>query len=140
MHQNLDDAICLLGLISERPPDLQEPTQQTEPSDIDKELESYLNDEEFDDPEDPTVSGADPEHEQYRIELKNQFLDRLAVTLARFKTTSNGARHISALMMVCYEDEGRVKIFCAKNEGLEQEDKDFLTRWKLLMSIIDRWR
>lgn len=42
--------------------------------------------------------------------------------------------------MVCYEDEGRVKIFCAKNEGLEQEDKDFLTRWKLLMSIIDRWR
>lgn len=94
MHQNLDDAICLLGLISERPPGLQEPTQQTEPSDIDKELESYLDDEEFDDPEDPTVSGADPEHEQYRIELKNQFLDRLAVTLARFKTVPGPRRRM----------------------------------------------
>ncbi|KAJ5425112.1 hypothetical protein N7465_000182 [Penicillium sp. CMV-2018d] len=143
MHQNLEDAICLLALISDRPPGLEEPTQQTEPSGIDRELESYPNDEEFDDPEDPTVLGADPEHEQYRIELKNQFLDRLAETLARFKTdahvkTSNDAKHVSAAMMVCYEDEGRVKILCAKNEGLEQEDEDFLARWKLLMESIAR--
>ncbi|KAF4769344.1 hypothetical protein HAV15_008819 [Penicillium sp. str.  len=143
MHQNLEDAICLLALISERPPGLEEPTQQTGPSDIDRELESYPNDEEFDDPEDPTVLGADPEHEQYHIELKNQFLDRLAETLARFKTDapakmSNGAKHVSAAMMACYEDEGRVKIFCAKNEGLEKEDEDFLARWKLLMESIAR--
>lgn len=113
-----------------------------EPSDIDRELESYP-DEEFDDLEDPTVLSADPEYEQYCIELKNQFLDRLAETLARFKTdaqakTSNDAKHVSAAMMVCYEDEERVKIFCAKNEGLEQEDEDFLARWKLLMESIAR--
>ncbi|KAJ5966834.1 hypothetical protein N7501_003082 [Penicillium viridicatum] len=143
MHQNLEDAICLLALISDRPPGLEESTQQTEPCRIDRELESYPSDEVFDDPEDPTVLGADPEHEQYRIELKNQFLDRLAETLARFKTdaqakTSNDVKHVSAAMMVCYEDEGRVKILCAKNEGLEQEDKDFLARWKLLMEGIAR--
>ncbi|KAJ5193420.1 hypothetical protein N7449_009562 [Penicillium cf. viridicatum] len=143
MHQNLEDAICLLALISDRPPGLEESTQETEPSDIDRGLESYPNDVEFDDPEDPTVLGADPEHEQYCIELKNQFLDRLAGTLARFKTDaqakkSNDAKHVSAAMMVCYEDEERVKIFCAKNEGLEQEDEDFLARWKLLMESIAR--
>ena len=143
MHQNLEDAICLLALISDRPPGLEESTQQTELNGIDRELESYPNDEEFDDPEDPTVLGTDPEHEQYRIHLKNQFLDRLAETLARFKTdgqakTSNDAKHVSAAMMVCYEDEGRVKILCAKNEGLEQEDEDFLARWKLLMESIAR--
>ncbi|KUM56689.1 hypothetical protein ACN42_g10512 [Penicillium freii] len=143
MHRNLEDAICLLALISDRAPGLEESTQRTEPSDIDSELESYPNDEEFDDPEDPTALGADPEHEQYRIQLKNQFLDRLAETLARFKTdaqakTSNDAKHASAAMMVCYEDEGRVKILCAKNEGLEQEDEDFLARWKLLTESIAR--
>ncbi|KAJ5371713.1 hypothetical protein N7517_003719 [Penicillium concentricum] len=85
----------------------------------------------------------DPEHEQYRIELKNQFLDRLAETLARFKTdpqarTSNDAEHVSAAMMVCYEDEEHVKIFCANNEGLDKEDHDFLARWKLRMESIAR--
>lgn len=143
MHQNLEDAICLLALISDRSPGLEESTQEMEPSDIDRELESYPNDDEFDDLEDPTVLGADPKHEQYYIELKNQFLDRLAGTLARFKTdaqakTPNDAKHVSAAMMVCYEDEERVKIFCAKNEGLEQDDEDFLAKWKLLMESIAR--
>ncbi|KAJ5593397.1 hypothetical protein N7537_010301 [Penicillium hordei] len=55
MHQNLEDAICLLALISDRPPGLKAPTQEMEPSDIDRVLESYPNDEEFKDPKDPTV-------------------------------------------------------------------------------------
>ncbi|KGO46243.1 hypothetical protein PEX2_067260 [Penicillium expansum] len=142
-YQNLDDAICLLALISDCPTGREESTQETEAREDDKELQSYANDEKFDDLEDPTMLGTDPGHEQYRVELKNQFLDRLAETLARFKTdpkskTSNDAKHVSAAMMVCYEYEERVKIFCAKNEGLEKEDDDFLASWKLCMESIAR--
>lgn len=87
--------------------------------------------------------GTDLEYEQYRIELKNQFLDRLAETLARFKTdvkvkTSNNIKYVSVAIIVCYENEEHVKIFCAKNEGLEKEDNDFLARWKLRMEGIAR--
>lgn len=129
-HQNLEDAICLLALISERPPGL---TREAEAGEIDKESQSSSSDEESDDPEDPAVLGTDLEHDQYRINLKNAFLDRLAETLARFKTDapvkkSNDARHVSAVMMVCSENEEHVKIFCAKNEGLDKEDDDFLSR------------
>lgn len=143
MDQNLEDATCLLASISGRPPGLEEATQEAEAKEIDKESQSYSSDEEFDDPEDPTVLGTDPEHEQYRIQLKNQLLDRLAETLARFKTdvqvkTSNDAKHVSAAMMVCYENEEHVKIFCAKNEGLDKEDNDFLIEWKLRMEGIAR--
>ncbi|KAJ5153726.1 uncharacterized protein N7500_009165 [Penicillium coprophilum] len=135
MHQSLDDAICLLALVTQRPPGLEESVEKTEAKDIDEESQSK-SDEKLDDPEDPAVLGSDPEREQYRIELKNQFLDRLAETLARFKNdaqarNSNDAKHVSAAMMVCYEDEEHVKIFCAKNEGLDKEDNDFLARWKL---------
>jgi hypothetical protein len=142
-HQNIEDAICLLALISNRPPGLGESTQETEAREIHEDPLSYSNDEEFDDPEDPTVLGIDPEHEQYRMELKNQFLDRLAETLARFKTdvqakSSNDAKHVSAAMMVCYENEEHVKIFCAKNEGLDKENDDYLARWKLSMESIAR--
>ncbi|KAJ5489399.1 hypothetical protein N7539_004289 [Penicillium diatomitis] len=143
MHQNLEDAICLLALISDRPPALEESTQETGTTENDKESPSYSNEEEFDDPEDPTGLGTDREHEQYHIELKNQFLDRLAETLARFKTdpkakSSIDAKHVSAAMMVCDENEEHVKIFCAKNEGLEKEDDDFLASWKLRMEGIAR--
>ncbi|KAJ5632758.1 hypothetical protein N7490_009097 [Penicillium lividum] len=143
MHQNIEDAICLLALISNRPPDLEESTQETDAREFDKESQYYSNDEEFDDPEDPTVLDTDPAHEQYRLELKNQFLDRLAETLARFKAdfqakSSNDAKHVSAAMMVCYESEEHVKIFCAKNEGLEKEDNEFLATWKLRMESIAR--
>lgn len=143
LHQNLEDAICLLALISDRPPGLEESIQEVETGDIDKGSQSYASDEEFADPEDPTVLGADPENEQYRIELKNQFLDRLAETLARFKTDvqvkrSDDAKHVSATMMVCYENEEHVKIICAKNEGLEKEDNEFLGRWKSHMEGIAR--
>lgn len=82
-HQNLEDAICLLALISKRPEGL---TREAEAGEIDKESQSSSSDEESDDPEDPAVLGTDLEHDQYRINLKNAFLDRLAETLARFKT------------------------------------------------------
>lgn len=142
-HQSLENAICLLALISNRPQGLEESTQEAEAREIDKESQFYASDEGFDDPEDPNVLGTDPKHEQYPIELKNQFLDRLAETLARFKSdirakTSKDAKHVSATMMVCYENEEHVKIFCAKNEGLEKEDHAFLARWKLRMEGIAR--
>lgn len=104
MYQNLEDAICLLALTPYRLPGLEESTRDTETTENDKESPSDSNDEEYNDLEDPTALGTDPEHEQYGINLKNQFLDRLAETLARFKTdhktkTSNDAKHVSATMM-----------------------------------------
>lgn len=136
MHLNLEGAICLLALISDRPPGSEKSTRE-----MDKEPGTYSNEEEFDDLEDPSVLGSDPENEQYRIKLRNQFLDRLAETLARFKSdvpakTSIDAQHVSAAMMVCYENEELVKIYCAKNEGLKKEDDDFLARWKTYMEGI----
>jgi hypothetical protein len=140
MYQTLDNAICLLALISDRPPG-EESIEETEAREIG--TESSHSDDELDNSEDPTVLDTDSEQEQYRVELKNQFLDRLAETLARFKTdakakASKDAKHVSAAMMVCYEDEERIKIFCAKNEGLDKEDNDFLARWKLRMEGIAR--
>ncbi|KAJ5218579.1 uncharacterized protein N7498_000678 [Penicillium cinerascens] len=143
MYQNLEDAICLMALTPYRLPSLEESTRDTETTENDKVSLSDSNDEEYNDLEDPTVLGTDPEHEKYGIDLKNQFLDRFAETLARFKTdpktkTRNDAKHVSATMMVCHEAEKHVKIFCAKNEGLEEEDEGFLSRWKLRMETIAR--
>ncbi|KGO66502.1 hypothetical protein PITC_012200 [Penicillium italicum] len=74
MHQDLDDAICILALISDHSTGLEESIQEIEARDTDEESQTHPHDEEVDDPEDPTVLGAIPENEQYRIELKNQLV------------------------------------------------------------------
>jgi hypothetical protein len=80
--------------------------------------------------------------EQYRTELQNKVLDRLAETLARFKSHSRrgaiDSKHVSSTMMIVYRDENRVEIICSKNEGLDNVDKGFLGEWQKCMQEIAR--
>jgi len=87
--------------------------------------------------------------EVYLAALKNKVLDRLAETLARHKSDPKGQRgppldskHVSSAMMIAYGESTRVKILCAKNEGLNQEgetdDTEFLESWKKYMESISK--
>ncbi|KAJ5875642.1 uncharacterized protein N7473_012989 [Penicillium subrubescens] len=143
MHHNLDEVICLLASITDRPPDPEGLNQEdSEASDLDSKSESDLYDESSDDDiEETTVLDTNSKGDQYLTELKNQFLDRLAEILARFKTVpkaknSKDAKHVAAAMMACHEAKESVRIFCAKNEGLDHEDRKFLSEWKQHMENI----
>ncbi|KAF1993802.1 hypothetical protein P154DRAFT_384427, partial [Amniculicola lignicola CBS 123094] len=81
--------------------------------------------------------------------LRNKVLDRLAETLARYKsdrTVNKGPvldpKHVSSTMMIIDEEHNKVKILCAKNEGLNQhnstDDTDFLNCWKACMEHISK--
>ena len=61
--------------------------------------------------------------------LKSRFLDRLAEVLARVKRPSEGVKQVaSAYMAEMSNDIGsqRVEIRLAKNEGLDDEDNEYL--------------
>ncbi|KAF2472426.1 uncharacterized protein BDR25DRAFT_366441 [Lindgomyces ingoldianus] len=80
---------------------------------------------------------ADLGEQRNLAKLRDRFLDRLAEVLARFKTEPNtrrssgqDAKHVCATMMVMCEDETSVRILCAKNEGLDKVDDEFLGHWK----------
>ncbi|KAK5214941.1 hypothetical protein LTR96_011628 [Exophiala xenobiotica] len=93
--------------------------------------------------EDLQIIDTDRDEQQYLAELQNKILDRLAETLARFKSdpkarNSFDAKHVSSAMMVVYRKDERVKILCSKNEGLDTEDRDFLRDWKDCMETIAR--
>lgn len=81
--------------------------------------------------------------------LRDQVLDHLAETLARFKSDPGrrkgpplGSKHVSSTMMVVYPQSTMVKFLCAKNEGLDQrgttEDTDFLDSWRKCMECISK--
>jgi len=149
--KELDIAICILALITRRPYDFESllneeglPLPGTSNADSTLEPRSEEGsdpDDELDAPEDGDMNGQldrDPRT------LRNKVLDRLAEVLARYKTdprdkekTGLDARHVSSTMMAVDERSKRVKIFCSKNEGLDQEgsseDTEFLDRWKFCM-------
>ena len=84
---------------------------------------------------------ADRDEQQHLAELQSKILDRLAETLARFKSDpkarkSIDAKHVSSAMMIVYQKNERVKILCSKNEGLDIEDNAFLRDWKNCMETI----
>jgi hypothetical protein len=81
--------------------------------------------------------------------LQDRVLDRLAETLARFKSDPGGntpfpldPKHVSSTMMIVYPQSNRVMLLCAKNEGLDQggttEDTDFLDSWRKCMECISK--
>lgn len=89
------------------------------------------------------------DEQSYVAELRDKVLDRLAETLARFKSDPDGNRgfplgskHVSSTMMIVYHQSTRVKFLCAKNEGLDQgdttEDTDFLDSWRKCMECISK--
>ncbi|KAI1635874.1 hypothetical protein F4809DRAFT_612245 [Biscogniauxia mediterranea] len=173
VEENLRAAICLLVLIGERPQDLDELLSRDEridersgdendenlpiratsaktnvyttASDADMDFEDSLEDL----AEDLETIDVDEnkDKQSYLTELRDRVLDRLAETLARFKSDPEGNRgfplgskHVSSTMMVVYNQPTRVKFLCAKNEGLDQEDTtedtDFLDSWRKCMECI----
>ena len=156
LYVDLDNAICLLALLTRRPPDIEEilpqrpkdaseerPVEQGQSEVHDAETllaESDADVDEADELDNSQAIDADPENQQSLIQLKNKVLDRLAETLARFKsepgTTSVDAKHVASTMMITYESEERVKILCSKNEGLDKMDKSFLRQWTCCMQTM----
>ena len=149
--QDLDVAISVLALITRRPQDLDKlQREQGATTNAYSALELLLEQgehepgDEIDSSEDGDVdSQLDPDPGT----LRNKVLDRLAETLARYKTdprekenTGLDAKHVSSTMMVVDEQRERIKIFCSKNEGLDQRadniDLEFLDRWKVCMEAV----
>lgn len=62
------------------------------------------------------------------VMLKQRALDRLAEILARFKTARGplDAKHVTSVIMLERSDSKHIAFICAKNEGLDSEDKAFL--------------
>lgn len=140
-NTKLDNATCLLALIVNRLPEeaTEEPEgvdQDTEP-DADTAEEGDHSADESDDLEDAFLLDIERDEKDTVAELKNKLLDRLAETLARYKSQtaqgSRDAKHVSGTMMIPFEEEERVEIICAKNEGLDREDEIFLQKWKRCM-------
>jgi hypothetical protein len=165
MYGGLEDAICLLALIIKRPPDLEglilpykglySPNgglQRTPNMDLEEgpetgaealQTEIDVGVDGVEELEDLQIIDTDRDEQQYLAELQNKILDRLAETLARFKSdpkarNSFDAKHVSSAMMVVYRKDERVKILCSKNEGLDREDRTFLRDWKDCMETIAR--
>ncbi|OAA73323.1 hypothetical protein ISF_00224 [Cordyceps fumosorosea ARSEF 2679] len=77
--------------------------------------------------------------------IKRNFLDRLAEVLAKFKTAKRAAKsanrncdakHVTSLMMVEDPSKKTARIFCAKNEGLDEDDDYFLHKLEQLYQNI----
>jgi len=150
--QQIHLSIWLLRLLAERPENLEELVpdhngaflEQDTPNDVHSE-QGYPEDD-FDEAE---MTSSENLKERGHSTLLNKVLDRLAETLARYKTdrtTHRGlvldSKHVSSTLMIVDEDHSKVKILCAKNEGLEQQnstnDTDFLASWKTCMERISR--
>lgn len=163
VYGDLEGAICLLALVTRRPPDLEglvvpakevhsrngqlkralgvahtrAPETETEAL----QIEIDVGVDGVEELEDLQIIDTDSDEQQYAAELQSKVLDRLAETLARFKSDprarkSPDAKHVSSAMMIVYKEDERVKILCSKNEGLDAEDKTFLRDWKDCMETI----
>jgi len=146
--QELDVAISVLALITHRPRDLDKLLTQRPPvlgddgspqDDLGEQGHESLDEIDADDT--GFSSPLDPDSGR----LRSKMLDRLAETLARYKTepwarNRPDAKHVASAMMVVNERLGKVKIFCSKNEGLDQgrgsEDTEFLARWGICMERV----
>lgn len=137
--EQLHPSICLLKLLAERPSNLDElaPGHDSGEGYPEEVLE------------DVEIISAEDTKERNLKALRNKLLDRLAETLARYKsdrTVNKGPfldpKHVSSTMMIMDEEHNKVKILCAKNEGLDQhnstDDTDFLSSWKACMERISR--
>ena len=164
VFEDLEDAVCLLALITKRAPDLdgsvlpdeelprpRKSSGLTAVTDDERGSENGDDDQEVDSDSDvdgnPSKEwedrqiGEDRDERQKPIALQNKVLDRLAETLARFKSrpearTSIDAKHVASTMMIVYPKDEKVKIFCSKNEGLDVDGKAFLSGWRDCMESI----
>lgn len=150
--EQLHQSVCLLRLLAEHPPNIEELFPDHEESalmentfsdadNVENSPEGDLGDLEDINPE--GINETDPKV------LRNKVLDRLAEILAKYKTDRKVKRgplldpkYVSSTMMMVDEEHEKVKILCAKNEGLNQnnstDDTDFLDDWKTCMERIAR--
>jgi hypothetical protein len=148
-QNNLHAAICLLKLITARPANLDELLIDVKEPVAENTSSSDEAEDDTEGLEDIEISSTDDEKNRDLGTLQNKVLDRLAEILARYKSNPKGGKgsildpkHVSSTMMIMYGEENRVKILCAKNEGLAQgnstDDIDFLNSWKACMERISR--
>jgi hypothetical protein len=150
--EQLHLSISLLGLLTERPADLDELILDNKELFLENRVSENADSREDapeDDLEDVEIISAQDEKQRNPKVLRNKVLDRLAETLARYKsdpTANKGpildSKHVSSTMMIVDEKHNKVKILCSKNEGLDQhnttDDTDFLNSWKASMEHIAR--
>lgn len=149
--QDLDVAISVLTLITRRPHDLdklrlEQNTTTGAYSTPELLLEQGVHEpgDELDSSEDKDMDNQlDPDPGT----LRNKVLDRLAKTLARYKTDPRDkknagldTKHVSSTMMAVDEQKQRIKIFYSKNERVNQradnKDLEFLEGWKVYMEAV----
>jgi hypothetical protein len=121
-QNELHAAIFLLGLITARPANLdglliegEEPV--AEKTSFDDDVEDGIEI-----PEDDEISSTDDEKKRDLDALRNKVLDRLAETLAKYKSDPKEVKghildpkHVSSTMMIKYDDKNKVKILGAKS-------------------------
>lgn len=156
LQEDIDDAVCLLALLTKRVSDQDESKKPTEErihaqrtscsaeapqakerdptNDLDDSSKDGIEDEADEEPD--STFGID--QTQNDTVLYRKFLDRLAETLARFKSDPSkkkapDSKHVASILMTIDKDNMKTKIFCFKNEGLDKQDEDFLERWKICM-------
>lgn len=147
--EQLYPSICLLILLAERPPDLQEMVSDHEGVLVKNTIDNADNEDGYpeDDLEDMELISTETIEKRDPKALLNKLLDRLAEILARYKSDRKvqkgnipDPKHVSSTMMVVDEKHNKVKILCAKNEGLDQDnstdDTDFLGSWNASMERI----
>lgn len=152
LFQQLHSSICLLRILTERPANLDDfvlDPAATSPNETTSDNADSGEEDPGEDLEDLESRDTESTEDRNPKALRNRVLDRLAEILARFKsdrTTSKGptrdAKHVSSTIMIVDEDHNMVKIFCAKNEGLVQDnttdDTDFLDFWKACKERMSR--
>lgn len=158
LRQEIDDAVCLLALLTKRftkdeasvpsKGGIQEASHPAEAAEIEdlnllKNFEDNGIDGIEDDVDEEPESAFSTDQAQSHAVLYRKVLDRLAETLARFKSdTPTGkaqdAKHVASTIVTIDEENDRLKIFCFKNEGLDAQDRAFLYRWKACMEGIAR--
>ena len=150
--EQLHASVCLFRLLAERPANLDELFLDHKEAFLEKgAFDNADNEESYpkEDLEDVDIISAEDIEEHSAKALRNKVLDRLAEILARYKsdrTVDKGPildpKHVSSTMMIIDEEHNKVKILCAKNEGLNQhnstDDTDFLGSWKACMERISR--
>ncbi|KAF3041850.1 hypothetical protein E8E11_008031 [Didymella keratinophila] len=164
---DLQDAICLLALTTERPRELDTVVSglrsrhadinvsSTEEIDSLKkdanvnmdEQEERGNDEDIDMDFEVFEDGNATGDQQSLASLRNKVLDRLAEILARMKTDRArqtaaflDPKHVSATYMVIRNQATAVDIFCSKNEGLDQRSHGGPGARKDDTDFLDSWK
>ncbi|KAG6361183.1 hypothetical protein INS49_009407 [Diaporthe citri] len=129
LQRTICDLTNVLSLIMKRGPDLGDEDDEAPTSD--SPTEEHLDEAEFED----TVALGDAA----ACDIKQNFLDRLAEVLARFKTAkgsgkkrNSDAKHVTSVIMLEEAGSKSATFLCAKNEGLDAVDSAFLKKLEMM--------